>query len=110
MDAKVWTRDEIVDLLAKRDRAVEKALVVLFDRQTADEQATDATAHHNRVGFNGVDAKFGSSLARQVRDGRGLSNRQMAAARRMVAKYVGQLVGVANAHELMKARETAQAA
>ena len=36
----LWTRDNIDNLLRKSDNAVERAMVVLFERQTRDEQNT----------------------------------------------------------------------
>ena len=41
-----------------------RALVVLFKRQTADEQEAHATNQHNNIGFAGCDAKAGSFAAK----------------------------------------------
>ena len=41
-----------------------KALVALFERQTADEQSANTTNKHNSVGFAGCDAKSGSLTAK----------------------------------------------
>ena len=81
---------------------VARALVVLHDRQTADERSSQSTTHENGVGFNGTDARFLSSLAEQVRAWEGtppegrrfpvpLSARQLELARKKVAKYAKQL-------------------
>jgi len=84
--------EDIKSLLDSNDRAVERAMVVLFERQTADEQASNTTSHKNGRGFNGLDANFGSSLARQVMAGRRLSPKQLQYARKMAHKYAGQLL------------------
>ena len=36
--AKIWTRDEINEILRTNDKAVERAIVRLFERQNQDEQ------------------------------------------------------------------------
>lgn len=49
---------------AKRARIVGRALVGLFERQTADEQASNDTKQHNTIGFAACDAKSGSLTAK----------------------------------------------
>lgn len=86
------TRDALLRLLATSPAAVRLALTTLYARQTGDERNAGATTHLNGQGFNATDATFASSLARQVEARRVLSTRQLAAARRLLPKYVGQLL------------------
>ena len=58
------TKQSIIDLLRVNDRAVARALVVLNNRQTADEQASETTRHTNGRGFNAAHAKRGTGMAR----------------------------------------------
>lgn len=83
---------------------VENMLLALYDAQTADEQASESTNHTNGVGFNGTDAGFLTSLAKQVlafraerqhRYPEALSVRQQAALRKALRKYAGQLARAA---------------
>jgi hypothetical protein len=108
------TKESIASLLAKSDKAVYRGLVVLYQRQTADEKSSENTKHQNGVGFNATDAKFGTSLAKQVltwqeatqkKYPNPLSKGQIDAARRMIRKYAGQLANVAN--ELISAEYVA---
>ena len=92
-----WNKDTILALIEKSDTAVCRAVLAIYDRQTADEQATAATADSNGIGFNGADAGFGSSLAKQYAERGTLSPRQIACARKMMRKYAGQLAEIANA-------------
>jgi hypothetical protein len=94
--AKTWEIDEVKALLSRNDKAVERGIVRIYDLQTADEQASDRTKHRNKVGFNGVDAGFGSYLAKWVKGGKSLTGKYLAAARKMTLKYAGQLTKVAN--------------
>lgn len=76
-----------------------RALALVFERQTADEQAAGVTIARNGVGFSGVDAELltsfaGQYLAKRARCGLGiarLSPRQEALLLRKMPKYAGQL-------------------
>ena len=99
-----WDVDAIRAKLAASDVMVERSLVRLFAWQTSDEQEQGVTSHTNGRGFNSVDAKFLSSLARQVSrsngysEGRKLSPKQLVWARKKLSKYAGQLASIANEH------------
>lgn len=92
-----WTKDEIAELLMTRDAAVERALLHLHAHQLQDEQAGRYTKHDNKVGFNKMDAGFGSRLAEWLESGKKFSPKQSAAARKLVLKYAGQLARYATA-------------
>ena len=57
------TKEAIVQLLATDDRALCRALVLLNERQTVDEQAIEATRYHNGKGFRPCHARMGTSMA-----------------------------------------------
>lgn len=57
------TVDSIKALLASNDRAVGRALIVLRNRQTADEQTSEQTRHLNGRGFRPCHARMGTSMA-----------------------------------------------
>lgn len=78
--------------LASDRRWQERALIVLLEHQTSDEQDAEATSHHNGVGFTQVDAQFLTSLAKQVLAGRCLSARQSEAAGKRLPQYAAQLL------------------
>lgn len=62
------TKEQIVEVLDRKDHvgmhAVGRALVHLFNRQTAEEQEAEITKDHNGVGFTGVDGEIGTSMAK----------------------------------------------
>jgi hypothetical protein len=95
-EKKIWKKEEIKDLLQKSDKAVMRGLVVIYSLQTEDEKKAEETSEHNGVGFSGVDAKFLSSLAKQVMVKGRLSEKQMLHARKKMMKYAGQLTLVSN--------------
>jgi len=57
------SKEEIIHLLLNSNAALARALVVLNERQTADERVSEETKHHNSVGFNAAHAKRGTSMA-----------------------------------------------
>jgi hypothetical protein len=87
-----WSREAVLRLLAENPRAVERGLVAIYRRQTADEQAAGVARHQNGRGFNGRDAGFGGRLAEDVLRGKRLRGKALDIAARMCRTYVGQLV------------------
>lgn len=74
---------------------LERSVVAIYQRQTAEEQAVEATRNKNGVGFSAFDAEFLSSVAKQIMNGRHLSDRQMPFVKKNMLKYAGQLVRIA---------------
>jgi hypothetical protein len=101
------TRENITRLLQTNDRAVERAITVLFDRQTQDEKATSTTRHENQRGFSCAHSSKGSYYARWIRSGRHLTGWHLENARRITQRYVGQLLAAAQEKQ-SKGHEKAQ--
>jgi len=91
-----WTEDQIKSMLRDSDKAVERAVVRLYNLQTLDERAAETTKHDNGVGFNSADAGYGSYLAKWLKTGKRLNDKHLGRARRMVTKYARQLAAWAN--------------
>jgi len=96
METKTWTRTEIEELINGNDRAVERAMVAIWERQTADEQETQDTRHHNGRGFAAWSARSGTYFAEWVRSGRRLTGKHLAKARKIALHHAGQLTDFAN--------------
>jgi len=64
MTKKIWTREDIDAMLMTNDDAVMRAIVRLFEMQTADEQVTADVKKQNNRGFSAADAKAGTRMAR----------------------------------------------
>lgn len=97
MKKKVWTKEEISSLVQNDDRVLYRALKKLYGMQTSTEQSTQETHERNGVGFNGVDAKFLSSVAEFLNQNEFLTAKQKEITRRKLVKYAGQLTRLANA-------------
>lgn len=99
----MWTEATIKKLLDTNDKAVMRALVAIYKRQTDDEKMRGSTHSANGRGFNLYDAQFCSELAIQVMNGRGLSPKQMGVARNKIKRYHRQLLEIARETEARKA-------
>ena len=98
------TRAQIVELLKTRDAAVARALVVLTQRQTVSEQATESTQYRNGEGFRPCHARMGTSMANFYQRRGYLSPKQIAYWRQpmkdgkmRIEIYANQLLAAAQA-------------
>lgn len=90
----------IADKVQTDTQWLRRAVVAIYERQTADEQSTESTNHHNGRGFTGADASFLSSIAKVIIEKRySLTERQLNCTRKKMVKYTGQLVKIAR-HQL----------
>lgn len=65
------TKEKITALLRSNDNAVARALVVLYNNQTFDEQRNQDVKYLNNKGFRPCHARIGTSMAEQyLRTGR----------------------------------------
>lgn len=113
---KVMTKQEIINLLKTNDKAVIRAILVLNERQTEDEQMMGATTHSNGRGFSAAHAAIGTSMANFYEKNGYLSPKQIAYWRKETASgrmkieiYAGQLLEIAKekAARMMDKMETA---
>lgn len=88
------TKEAIATKLETNQVWLFRGIIAIFERQTSDEKSAESTKEDNGIGFNGCDAKFGSSLAKQLIAGRCLSVKQLSAAQKMMRKYAGQLLRI----------------
>lgn len=88
----VWTKESIHDLLDRSAKAVEKALLVLFNRQTDTEQAAEDTKFLNRKGFTAADAPRLTNIAKALIRYKNLTPKQVVLVRRRIKKYWKQLL------------------
>lgn len=65
----MWTPERIESLLNSSDLAVERSIVVLYDRQTNDEKRDSDTKHTNKRGFRANHAAKMSYFARIILKG-----------------------------------------
>ena len=84
--------EQLRQRLASKDRWALRALMRIYQNQTADEQNSETTIERNGIGFTGPDAEILSSFARQYQRRGSLSERQMIILRRRIPAYARQIV------------------
>jgi len=93
-------RNYIKQQLGTNSQWALRALVKIYENQTADEQAVGQTTEDNGIGFSGVDSTILSSFAVQVNNGRNLSIKQMNILFKRMPRYHKQIVGLIPADKL----------
>lgn len=93
------SQDEIAVKLMIDTRWLERGILAIYKKQTAEEQSAEAALQHNGVGFSSVDAYILSSFARQLLDGKSLSKKQRILAAKKMPKYAKQLLQIAKEKE-----------
>jgi hypothetical protein len=96
MTAPIHTKESIQQLLDTNERAVYKALLAIYSRQTAAEQAGHHTREVNGVGFSRFDAPFLTDMVRGYMRYGSLTPRQLAPTRNKMKRYWRQLLEIAN--------------
>ena len=94
---RVWTAEEIKNLVQTNDKVLYGALKNLYNCQTSDEQSWGETTHANGVGFNAFDAEFLTSVAQFLIRNGFLTDKQKVLTRKKLVKYNAQLTRLANA-------------
>lgn len=98
-NSRVWTSDEIQDLLNRNDKFVVNSLIVLHSYQTEDEQYNKSTDEANGVGFNAYDAGPLTDIYDHMIKSGSITYGQVNFVRRRLIKYRKQLAAIAN-HEI----------
>jgi hypothetical protein len=99
-----FSREYIENLLATNDRAVIRALLALTERQTKDEQESEATFYKNGRGFRPCHAHRGVSMAKFFNERGFLTQKQIdywripskKTGKPRISIYAGQLAEIAN--------------
>lgn len=85
------SKAQIKDRLASDAAFRASCLLVLFDRQTQHEQATETTKNRNRAGFMSSHAVHGTRIAKKLRAQEELTDDDRAKLDEIVPRYTKQL-------------------
>lgn len=91
MNAASITKESIRELLRTNDKAVDRAVMALFKRQTPTEREHGVTQVNNGVGVGYAHARPLTYYAKWIEKGNRLSGMHLERARKMVMRYAGQL-------------------
>jgi hypothetical protein len=104
---KEATRNYIKKQLGTNSGWALRALVKIYERQTADEQVMGHTKEDNGIGFSGIDSAILSSFAVQVNNGRNLSVKQMNIVYKRMPRYHKQVASLIPADKLTEIEKKA---
>lgn len=93
---KIYSAEEIRERMLIDNRWLFRGLLAIYSRQTSAEKTAKETRERNGVGFNGCDAPFLTDIAQKYQQLGRLSDKQIAACRKSMLKYCGQLARIAN--------------
>lgn len=79
-----------------------RALLLIYKRQTSDERESALTKYDNKVGFNGLDAEFLTSLSKQIEEKGFLTGKQVSALFKTIPKYWEQILSLSDRTKLEK--------
>lgn len=93
--SKKEIENAIRERITTNPKAAVKAMMRIFEYQTADEQADGSVTDYNGVGFAGTDSQILTSFCKQWMKYKRLSEKQMGIVFRKIGKYAGQLTRLA---------------
>ena len=93
--SKKEIENAIRERITTNPKSAVKAMMRIFEYQTADEQSNGSVTDYNGVGFAGTDSQILTSFCKQWMKYHRLSDKQMAIVFRKIGKYAGQLTRLA---------------
>lgn len=99
---KIWTEEEIKNVLKTNEEFLYHALMFLYNQQTETEKYNGNTSEHNGVGFNAYDAPYLSAIARSYIQYGHLTKGQKEKTIPLIMKYSKQLMKEANSAKYRK--------
>ena len=82
----------IKDLLKTNDKALLRAIVLIYDNQTPEEKDKGESIENNCIGFSKIDAKEMGDIAKKIKAGKALTEGELAKSRNKMQKYWKQLM------------------
>jgi len=90
----MYTKEEIQHNLSTNPKWIERSLIVLYERQTQDEQQVGGTFVQNNRGFNSSDSRYLSYCSRWLLQGKHLDNGHLEKCGGKLKKYWKQIESI----------------
>ena len=87
-----YTKEFIQEKLTSDPRWIERALIVMLNRQTEDERTDGKTKHFNGMGYSGVDSRYLTYCSKWVRSGKHLNEKHLEKCGMKLKKYWKQIL------------------
>lgn len=85
-------KNYLKDLVKTNDRALKKAIILVYNNQTLEEKNWGTSIDRNNTGFDKIDAYEMGRIARKIEDGKSLTKGELAKSRNKMRKYWKQLM------------------
>ena len=97
------------DLLKTNDKALLRAIMLIYNNQTPEEKDKGESIEDNCIGFSKIDAKEMGVIARKIKANKALTKGELAKSRNKMQKYWKQLMIIskkqAEANRLQEQKE-----
>lgn len=93
------------DLLQRNNKALIKALLLIYDRQTEEEKHISESIQDNSIGFNKYDTYILTYYAKSILEGGLLSPEDVYVIRAKMPKYWKQLMNISKQQQEEKKRK-----
>jgi hypothetical protein len=87
-----YTKEIIQHNLSTNPKWIERGLIVLYNRQTSDEQNSGQTRIDNGMGFNGSDSRYLTYCSKWILRGNHLSGHHIQKCGSKLKKYWRQII------------------
>ena len=101
---KQW-EEYLKQLVKTNDKALYKAIVIIYNNQTEEEKVKQESVEDNNVGFTKWDAKELGNIARKIIGGEQLTSGEIAKSRNKMQKYWKQLMIVSKRQIATRAQQ-----
>jgi len=102
MITKKAKKEYLRNKLATNRTWAERGLMLIYGKQTSDEQTQGDTKYDNKIGFSGAHAEIMSSFAKWVEADRDLTDKQLKIVFKIIPKYWKQIMGECNEKILLQ--------
>lgn len=93
---EMLTKEEVRDLIATNNRAVMKAVLLLYHQQTEEEKYKGCSIEYNNKGFSRYDSAELSAFAVSIEKHNGASIKDINKYRYRLLKYSQQIANIVN--------------
>ena len=93
------------NLVKTNERALLKAIVLIYDNQTPEEQQSGESIEDNDIGFTKYDAKELGDIAKKIKVGEQLTAGELAKSKNKMTKYWKQLMVISKRQIVEKAEQ-----
>ena len=98
-------RTYLRDLVKTNDKALLRAIILIYNNQTFEERVRGMAIESNKTGFDKIDADEMGIIAKKIKSGQPLTKGELAKSRNKMRKYWRQLMIISKEKMEIKRKE-----